>query len=47
MGIGMLIAFGLLIVRLYDLQINLKENFVRQKRAATANSRATSRPAGA
>ena len=32
MGIGMLIAFGLLVVRLYDLQINFKEDFVTEAR---------------
>ena len=32
MGIGMLIAFGVLIVRLYDLQINFKESFIIQAR---------------
>jgi penicillin-binding protein 2 len=35
MAIGMMIAFGLLIVRLYDLQINFKESFVT---AARGNS---------
>jgi penicillin-binding protein 2 len=32
MAIGILIAFGILIVRLYDLQINFKESFVAKAR---------------
>jgi penicillin-binding protein 2 len=32
LAIGMLVAFGVLVIRLYDLQINFKESFVAQAR---------------